>query len=172
MKKILFTICLLGLIGVGCGAPASNMTKPPVSKPITPINPRTKITYFLSPNEGDKLKYCNGGDMDSAGYKKNLTKEDYINIVGDLSLNRKIFLTLYHAAAGEGFFPSSDPRDNDEGYTRVSSTTYENGVVTLHPGGGWAGVSIFDCAWRPFVEKQLEQFSEVKQIKWEEATNY
>ena len=75
-----------------------------------------------------------------------------------LTLEEKIKTTLALGAEAESF---------DTSYTRTASITYENGLVTMHSASGWAGSSIFYCRWTPFVEKNLEQFEEVKQIRWQ-----
>lgn len=119
--------------------------------------PSPTITYYLlqGPNS-----FCNGENMDSAGYKIALTKkvtQNEQNEAGNPTTEEKIKTTLRLAASAQSFSPA---------YTRIASTTFKDGVVTMHSASGWAGSSIFYCAWKPFVEKNLEQFAGVKEIQW------
>jgi hypothetical protein len=98
--------------------------------------------------------------MDSVGYKAALTKKVSKTVPGILTTaEEKIRTTLRLAVADAGTF--------GENYALTADTTFENGIVTMHSANGWAGSSIFYCAWKPFVEKNLEQFPEVKKIKWD-----
>ncbi len=158
MKKLFIPLALVALIGGGCvEINTTNNYISPTSSLATRQPEETSISYFVSNDES--TKYCNGSDMDSAGYKKSLTNKMTAAVPGKLSTLDTIKTTLTKAANASDFKGSSN--------LHIEKTTFANGVVTLHPAGGWAGVSIFMCAWPPFVEKQLEQFPEVKQIKWE-----
>ena len=163
MKKFFTVTILLLTLGAGC---TSNLTPGGTTTTPTPTTTSaatsTLVTYYVS--NAQSVKYCNGADMDSTGYKQTVNQKVTSQVVGQLSTEEKIKQTLAAAVAASEF--------KDSPYTRVASTTFDSGTVTLYPGLGWAGSSIFMCAWQPFVEKQLEQFPEVKQIKWSEATNY
>ena len=159
MKKFILPIIMLVTLGAGCLPVVRNQQPTPLT--VAPTN--TTITFFGPKNQGDKIAYCNGAEMDSARFKNSLTKMITKVVPGDLTLKQKIVATLTYAANDlQGF--------NEDGtYTRAASITFENGTVTLYPAGGWAGSSIFMCAWQPFVEKQLEQFPEVKKVEWSEV---
>lgn len=116
----------------------------------------TLITYYLL--NPLSMKFCNGVNMNSAGYKAALTQKKTQNVMGDLAIEQKIQVTLRVAAEAAQF---------NTAYTRTASTTFANGTATMHSANGWAGSSIFYCAWKPFVEKNLAQFPEVTNIKWE-----
>lgn len=118
----------------------------------------TDVTYYLLDKPASSLKFCNGANMSSAGYKTALTQKKIQNVMGDLAIEEKIQVTLRLAAEAGGF---------NTVYTRTASTTFADGIVTMHSANGWAGSSIFYCAWKPFVEKNLSQFPEVRKIKWE-----
>ncbi len=118
----------------------------------------SSINYYLSSGSDNQLAYCNGAEMDGAGYKRTLAREIILTVPGNLSTEDRIKTTLRMAAADSNGFSAT--------YTRVENTTVSNGVATLRPAGGFAGSSIFMCAWKPFVEKNLEQFPEVKHIEW------
>jgi hypothetical protein len=161
MKYILPAIVLLTLTGAGCAAIGHNPqtgtpSNPTPSAPSSTVQANTTITYYISADSS--TKYCNGADMNSADFKNALTKKVTTTVGGILSTQDEIINTLMEGAAAEGW---------NNAYTRVDSTTYDNGVVTLRPASGWAGSSIFMCAWQPFVEKNLQQFTEIKQVKWE-----
>jgi len=99
--------------------------------------------------------FCDGTNMDSAGYKSMLTNEISKTRIlpKSLTTEEKIKKTLHFAL-------------NNNTDTLIDNLIFENGIVTMPVEDGWAGVSIFYCRWKPFVEKNLEQFSEVKEIKW------
>lgn len=118
----------------------------------------TPITYYILEKANTNQTFCNGGDMDSVGFKAALTKKININVPGSLTTEEKIIKTLSLAAEANAF---SKP------YTRIEEISYKNNIVSMGPAEGWAGSSIFYCAWKPFVEKNLEQFSDVKEIIWD-----
>lgn len=148
------------LLGAGCAGQTYYQAPAPTTTVAAPGN--TTITYYVS--AAKSAVYCNGADMDSAGYKKSINIEVTRDLNVKLNLQDQIIKTLQMAAADTEFNGSDD-------YTRLASTTYNNGVVTLYPASGWAGVSIFNCAWQPFVQKQLEQFPEVKKVEWSAVSN-
>ena len=118
----------------------------------------TDIHYYLLENPVGSNYFCDGQNEDSKRYKKSLTKKITLTVPGNLTIEEKIKTTLGLAAKAQFF---------NESYTRTDSIIFENGVVTMHSASGWAGSSIFYCAWTPFVERNLEQFREVKEIKWQ-----
>lgn len=162
MKKYFLIAILAGalmLAGFGC----ANLNKKEAGqiKEIGQVNvaPQTKMKFFVSPNGPEsKLKYCNGAEMDSAGYKNSLTEKAEVHLSQKLSGIDLIKRTLDEAAAAEGFSPNLAA---DADYVKIVGDT-----AYLKPVDGWAGVSIFLCAWQPFVEKNLEQFSEIKKVEW------
>lgn len=117
--------------------------------------PITTITYYLPQSS---KSFCNGGNLDSTGYKNALTKKITLTELSRLTTEEQIKITLRLAADAQKF---------NETYTRIASITFVDGIVTMHSADGWAGSAIFYCAWKPFVEKNLEQFREIKEIKWQ-----
>lgn len=149
-KNITLSIILLGsILLAGC------------SQQQTSKIPNTSITYYLFGVPESSPNFCDGENMDSAGYKAALTKKITQIVPGSLTTEEKIKTTLSLAVADSGSF--------SENYARTASTTFENGIITMHSADGWAGSSIFYCSWKPFVEKNLEQFPEIKEIKWVSA---
>jgi hypothetical protein len=70
------------LLGAGCVAtpvlptptPTSTPTPTPTTTPILPPTTTTRtLTYLVS--RVDTTKYCNGVDMDTAGYRKTITTQ-------------------------------------------------------------------------------------------------
>lgn len=118
----------------------------------------TTITYYLLAKSEDSSKYCNGENMNSPAYKQALSKKMTKIVSNSLTVEERIKITLNLAAERQSF---------NQSYTRIASTTFANGILTMNSASGWSGVSIFYCAWKPFVEKNLEQFAEVKEIKWQ-----
>lgn len=118
----------------------------------------TLITYYVLDKTNVNTTFCNGNEMDSAGFKAALSKKIVVTVPGVLTTEEKIKKTLSLAATANSF---------DETYARTAGIVYKNNTVAMGSADGWAGSSIFYCAWKPFVEKNLEQFSEVKKIIWD-----
>ncbi|MCX6745427.1 MAG: hypothetical protein NTX00_00215 [Candidatus Parcubacteria bacterium] len=153
-KTILFFLTLLALILIsGCNGPK------PIANNTQEAKKETKIS-FLVPTQ-DPLKYCNGADMDSEGFRKTITNEVTrtifeTNLTEDQLANKTLELAAQEAKMN---FPQSttDPT----GYMKVlGDTSY------IQPTDGWAGVSIFMCAWKPFVEANLLKLSNIKNVVW------
>lgn len=126
------------------------------------IEKNTVITYYILEKNNTNETFCNGVAMDSAGFKTALTKKVEVVVPGILSTQEKITKTIGLAAAANNF---------NKVYARVNEIGYKNNIISMGPAEGWAGSSIFYCAWKPFVEKNLEQFSEVKSIIWDAFAN-
>ncbi len=156
MKKLILPLVFLVTMGAGCAT-----ADQPIAATSTPQKLETTITYYVAQNADVRTQFCNGADMDSAGYKNAVATKQTKVVPGKLLTFEQIKAVLKAAAAVDFA---------DSPYTLIDKTTFDNGVVTLHPAGGWAGSSIFLCAWKPFAEKQLEQFPEVKSVKWEVAS--
>ena len=171
MKKSLMFIILfiLGLTLTGClpyysvpenqSVPENNKNQV-ATPPVTIVQTGTEITYYLS-NE-DPLKYCNGADMDSEGFRKTITKKVVVTIpetnLSQIELIRKT-IALAQADANLGFgFPQAQENPN---YLKL-----EKGTVYVEPTDGWAGVSIALCNWQPFLEVNLLQIPGVKDVVW------
>jgi hypothetical protein len=143
------------------GAAKTDQPAVETAKATTPGTATTSIVYYLLDKPAGSPNFCDGENMDSVGYKAALTKKMTQTVPGNLAIEEKIRATLRLAVADSGSF--------GENYALTADTTFENGIVTMHSANGWAGSSIFYCAWKPFVEKNLEQFSDVKEIKWGSA---
>ncbi|OGY40903.1 MAG: hypothetical protein A2Y82_03470 [Candidatus Buchananbacteria bacterium RBG_13_36_9] len=153
-KKIfLFSILLLTLIFIsGCNLISNNLNQ----NQYVASRENQKIIFYTSPDP--YTKYCNGADMDSAGYKNSLTKSNTISIAGKLSRTDIIKMSVRQASKNANLetITNSEP----DFLKIIGDTTY------LKPIDGWAGVSIFLCAWKPLVEVNLLHFPEIKKVEW------
>jgi|GEM_PF-1914059 len=119
----------------------------------------TSVSIVL-PTE-DRLKYCNGADMDSAGFKKTITQKETVtipetNLDPTQLANQMIVLAAQKA---DITFPQSN--ENPLAYIKVINQT-----AYIEPTEGWAGVSIFLCAWQPFAEVNLLQLPGIQKVEW------
>lgn len=124
----------------------------------------THVSYLVS--TANATQYCNGVQMDSAGYQKTITqlKTSKISSTG---LTQQ---QLLNAAITEASGPNNLVIEN---YKKQNKPliTFKNGTATIGPIDGWAGVSIFMCSWKPLVETNLKRFKFVKKIVWASFTN-
>lgn len=174
MKKTFFLIGLMVLCFVlsGCDVnivtntnnstlPNVNDYTPPAADNTNqvPTPTTTTINYVLS--TADYLKYCNGADMDSDGYKATLTvKKSETLTDANLTLTQLANKTIGLAAkAADITYPQSNT--NPDGYIKVIGDT-----ANVEPTEGWAGVSIFLCYWKPFVEVNLLQIPGIAKVTW------
>ncbi|MCX6739648.1 MAG: hypothetical protein NTZ49_00265 [Candidatus Parcubacteria bacterium] len=155
MKKLIFSLLLAILLTTavsGC-----NFFKAKQTQNIAPQATSTEVSILLSAE--DPNKYCNGADMDSEGFRKTITQKNQVKIdKGNLSPNQLIIETLAAAANNSEF---SIYNNIDEKYLKIVGDT-----AYIQPIDGWAGVSIFLCYWKPFVEVNLMQFPEIKKVEW------
>ena len=115
------------------------------------------INYYLPTEKTDK--YCNGADMDSEGFRKTITYQfNEPKELKNLSRKQIIVLTLKTAAENSGF---SIFNNIDDDYLKIISDT-----AYIQPIEGWAGISIFLCYWKPFIEVNLLQFPEIRNVVW------
>jgi hypothetical protein len=114
----------------------------------------TVITYLVS--EEDPLKYCNGGDMDSIGYKKTITTELSTTTpktnLSEEELAKETVLLATSGLCREAM--------------RQIDFKIIDGVVRIPPIEGWAGISIAMCSCQPQVEVNLLQVPGIKLVVW------
>ena len=168
MKKVfLFCFIILSLILVsGCSLyqPITN-NQPNTNQILNSNQPKETNVSFLIPN-ADPLKYCNGADMDSEGFRKTITKEvtktiAETNLTEDQLINKTLELAAQEAKMN---FPQSTT-DKTSYIKVIGDTAY------VQPTYGWAGVSIFLCYWKPFVEVNLLYLTNIKNVVWVEDWN-
>lgn len=113
------------------------------------------ISYLVS--TADRYKYCNGANMDSAGYRKTITKL-VTQLVPKQNLSREAFINeTIKMASG---------RDNVIFGSYKTVVKIKGNTAYIRPIDGWAGISIFMCAWQPLVEVNLLRFPEIKKVVW------
>ena len=162
MKKIILLFALLLTITLisGCNSIQPISEVQTNTNQAANLNQLTETTVnFLIPT-ADPLKYCNGADMDSEGFRKTITKEvtktiTETNLTTDQLVNKTLELASQEAKMN---FPQSTTDQTN--YIKVIGDT-----AYVQPTDGWAGVSIFLCAWKPFVEVNLLHLPEIKKVE-------
>jgi hypothetical protein len=162
MKKQLVLLLALSLVLILAGCNLRINFQPTNTEPATPTltpTPELKEVSLLI-STTDPLKYCNGADMDSEGFKKTLTKEiTTTNLETNLSAAELIRKSIVWAAGQSGVsFPQAEQNEN---YLII-----KDGTAYIQPTDGWAGVSIALCSWQPFLEVNLLRFPEIKKFEW------
>lgn len=116
--------------------------------------PARTITYLVS-NENSQ-KYCNGADMDSAGYEKTITTEQSTNIVEANLTKIQIAKAVINAATTGMCREAMNTLD----------ITEDNGTIYIPPINAWAGVSITMCSCKPLVEVNLLRIPGINKVVW------
>lgn len=170
MKKLFILLSIIALLAItGCQKQISrnqtpnNIAVQSINQNIDPTNipPQqniTAITYFVS--SADPLQYCNGGDMDSAGYKKTITKK-IVTTLSEPNLSREQLIKKTISVASRQSQTTFAQADNNDNYIKISGDT-----AYIEPTDGWAGVTIALCSWQPWLEVNLLQFPEIKKVVW------
>ncbi len=151
---LIFCLIALTLLIAGCSLlPNQNQSQNQnLNKPTT-----TTISYLTSPD--DYIKYCNGADMDSDGYRNSLTQKE-TKILNQTNLSQTELITQTVIVASQAANLTTITSQDQNFIKIIGDTAY------IEPIEGWAGVSIFLCAWKPLVEVNILQFSEIKNIVW------
>ena len=112
------------------------------------------VTYLISKEA--TTKYCNGADMNSAGYQKTITEEKSTSTSEINPTKVRIIKTVLNAAT-TGMCKS---------VMNQLDITENNGTVTIPPIDAWAGVSIVMCSCKPQVETNLLQIPGITKVIW------
>jgi hypothetical protein len=162
MKKFIFVIALLSLIAAGCGntnqalvnQPTANINQVPVNQPtVTQMN----VSFLVSPDV--YTKYCDGANMDSEGYRKSIAKQVTKILPGTNFTQNELVNKIIVLASEESNLTSVTSMDQNF-IKIVDDTAY------IKPIEGWAGVSIFLCAWKPLVETNILYLTNIKNVVW------
>lgn len=117
--------------------------------------PVKTLTYLSSTT--DSTKYCNGVQMDSAGYKKTVTVEHATSTLEDNPTPTQLVKETIHAAT--------------VGMCRTVldqlAITVSDGVVTIPAIDGWAGSSIVMCSCKPLVETNVLRIPGISGLIWQ-----
>lgn len=116
--------------------------------------PTQKVTYLIS--EASTTKYCNGVDMDSAGYQKTITVKKSTSTEAVVPTTLQIIKTVISAAT--------------TGMCHTAMTglnvSLNGGVVHIPNVEAWAGISIVMCSCKPQVDVNLLQIPGITQVVW------
>jgi hypothetical protein len=115
----------------------------------------TVITYLISSE--DPLKYCNGADMDSAGFRKTITVE-MSSTTPETNLTLAQLAKKTAILATNGMCQTVLQQGGD--FTVASST------VQIPPIEGWAGVSIVMCYCQSQVEVNMLCLPGITKVVW------
>jgi hypothetical protein len=160
MKKILSSLALiltLALIAAACNFIPNQSKNLNLNQNQNTNNLQTNLSFLTSKDE--YIKYCNGADMDSEGFRKTITKTITITIPA-INLSREELIKQSVVAASEQAQLDTAISIDQNFLKIVGDTAY------IRPIEGWAGVSIFLCAWKPLVEVNLLRFPEIKKVEW------
>lgn len=116
--------------------------------------PSQIISYLVSSE--DSLKYCNGSEMDSDGYRETINTEKTFSIQ-DANLSKA---ELAKAVINE---VTSDMCHDALTNLNISE---KDGVVYIPDFGAWAGVSIVMCSCKPLAEVNLLRISGINEVIW------
>lgn len=113
----------------------------------------SSLTYLVS--KEDTTKFCNGVDMDSAGYRKTIVTSITTDTPA-MTQSELIKKTLDLATTGmcRTVLGQLD--------VSVSSS-----IAYIPPIDGWAGVSITMCSCKPQVEVNLLRIPGIKEVIWQ-----
>jgi len=170
----LFLIVTALLIGCGSGSPpvvraAERPAEPSAAAPSSvaaehaPKDPKEEssakndgMTSILVSNSTET--FCDGSKMDSAGYRKTLTKEERVQLpANDGTLAGK----AKAVAIAAGGLCSGALKHLDRDFT------VRDGVVRIPPIPGWAGIGIAMCTCKPEVEVNLLRLPGIWKVVWE-----
>jgi hypothetical protein len=120
----------------------------------TTVAATQKVTYLIS--EASTTKYCNGVEMDTAGYQSTITVKKSTSTEALVPTTLQIVKTVISAAT--------------TGMCHTVMTglnvSLDGGVVHIPAIDGWAGVSIVMCSCKPQVEVNLLQIPGITQVVW------
>lgn len=162
MKMPIYLVAVgtaLMMLGAGC----SNTDRLPEANNVQNLPPavnvnvakNTDINYLVS--SADMAKFCNGADMDSDGFRKTITVKKTVTATkADLTTLELVQETL---AAATG--------DRCVEVLNKANIKVANGVVTMAPVEGWAGVSISLCGCKPLIEVNALQVPGITKVVWQ-----
>lgn len=155
MKNIILVATGIGVV-LAAGAFGAFMfvqtTKAPIEDATT--SESTSFTYVTSASE--TTAYCDGTIMDSAGYRATLT-EVHTGTVAKKQASVEDVIRATLDVSTTGMCQTA---------MKQTQVRIADGVVTISPIEGWAGISISMCSCKPQVEVNLLRIAGVKQVVW------
>ncbi|MCX6779810.1 MAG: hypothetical protein NT034_01365 [Candidatus Magasanikbacteria bacterium] len=121
------------------------------------VGPAKTISYLVSPEE--TIKYCNGVDMDSDGYRSTITQEKTTFTTEANPTTNQIIKSVVNAAT-TGMCNT---------VLNQLNITEKNGIVTIPTIEGWAGISITMCSCKPQVEVNLLRLPGITNVVWDNS---
>lgn len=122
---------------------------------LSALFPSEKVSVLTSTE--DPNKFCNGADMDSAGFGKTLTQETEIAIPNTAKEDGERIKAMLAAATGE----------RCQNIWQNATFTAEGDTITVSPVDAWAGVSITLCSCKPQIETNLLRLPGIKKVVWQ-----
>jgi hypothetical protein len=138
-------------------APSSVPAEHPPAAPNderAPANDDGTTTILVS---NSTQTFCDGSKMDSAGYRKTLTKEERVPLPANNGTPAGKAKAVAVAAGGLC-----------SGALKQVDFTVRDGVVRIAPIPGWAGIGIAMCTCKPEVEVNLLRLPGISKVVWEE----
>jgi hypothetical protein len=150
MKKTLLVAAIL-LAGAGClSAPV------PAPAPAPAPTPSASVPTTVLVSDAKTTDYCDGAKMDSDGYRATIVKEQAF--------------TPAPAGASEAdrlrAVLAASTTDMCKTVMTGLDVTVKDGVATIPPIDGWAGVSIAMCSCKPQVEANLLRQPGITSVVW------
>jgi hypothetical protein len=125
-----------------------------------PATPATALLYYSTAKKTD---FCDGDNMDSAGYGKTIDKNVAFPLPQTLKTPEDKFLYLMNAGANY----IGDEYSCPGFFVKDLQAKFRNGTAYLfNPGGGWAGVSIAMCTCEPFLDYNLSRSFGISKTSW------
>jgi len=156
MRASAFSIVSLlsvALLGAGCQT-AEPTAIAPVTSENVPVATDTTTTVLVS--NQDSLKYCNGADMDSDGYRKTVVVEKSVALPSGQTQAEHVRSVILAATT-----------DMCQQVFQGLDLTVTDGTLHIPRIDGWAGVSITMCSCRPEVEVNALRVPGIKDVVWD-----
>lgn len=124
------------------------------------IKPSPAYLSYLSSTQASS-HFCNGKKMDSQGYQKTITKLHITKIPLKKLSHEQQLNTI------AGFIIKLMRGPNLAAGYKGKYITLKGTTAFIKPTDGWAGVSIYLCAYKPLLHVNLLRYYFVKKIVWQ-----
>ena len=157
MKKLIsISMLSLGLFFLAGCTVQTTITTPGTGQQATGqqviTQPTKTLTYLISTEAASK--YCDGSNMDSAGYRKTITTQVATNISIDAMTTAELAkATVLAATTGQCQIA-----------LKQNNITVDGDTVYIAPIDGRAGISIAMCSCKPQIEVNLLQIPGIKKV--------
>lgn len=161
-KSTLFLLTVFAMALAGCGQQVPGLNQN-TNQPTANLNENTnapspqKLIYLVSTE--DSLKYCNGAEMDSEGFKKTITKE----VTTDISVEGKTTLEIAKMIIANA------TTGQCKNALEKNDLRIEGNTAYFAPIDGWAGVSIAMCSCIPQIEVNFMYLLGIEKVVFESS---